>query len=192
AERGASGGGRPCCPAPRSSSCAAGTRRPRLRPRAAYRGSTACSHARRGGTARWRASCSGAAAGQVSARPSASTTVQSSHPDTLTPAPASGPSRRPRLLRLRRPVGPVLDAELLHFVELLTPERLLLLEAPPLGDLVPLLRRGVERVLGRFALGQRLGDLKGELPLVLIGSRDHRVGHQEREGRLDGVEVFVR
>src|SRR5262249_13035048 len=65
------------------------------------------------------------------------------------------------LLGLGGPVGAVLDPELLHLGELLAPERLLLVEAAALGHLVPFARRVVERILGRLALGQRLGDLEG-------------------------------
>lgn len=65
-----------------------------------------------------------------------------------------------RLLRLLRPVRVVLDADLLHLVHLLAPEGLLLVAAAPLGDLVPLGGSGIERLLGRLALGQRLGDLE--------------------------------
>src|SRR2546427_3222382 len=65
-----------------------------------------------------------------------------------------------RLLGFGRPVGVILDAEGLHFRELLAPCGLLLVTAAPLGDLVPLGCRGVERLLGRLALGQGLRDLE--------------------------------
>src|SRR2546422_632880 len=100
-------------------------------------------------------------------------------------------SRSRALLRFRRPVRLVLDAERFHLGHLLAPLRLLLVATAPVGDLLPLGGRAVERLLGRLPLGQRLGDLERELALVLVGGRDDRIGNQEREGRLDGVEVLV-
>src|SRR5436309_15061049 len=112
--------------------------------------------------------------------------ARSSSPVSSSPLPGA-PASRPfhalldGLLGLGRPLRPVFDAELFHLVELLAPERLLLVDPASLGDLVPLLGGGVERVLGRLALGQRLGDLERALPLVLVGGRDHRIRDQERE-----------
>src|SRR2546427_13148069 len=99
--------------------------------------------------------------------------------------------RPARLLGLGRPVRVVLDAERLHRRGLLGPGGLLLLGPAPLGDLVPLSGRGIERLLWRLPLGQGLGDLERELALVLVGGGNNRVWHQIREARLDGVEILV-
>jgi hypothetical protein len=50
----------------------------------------------------------------------------------------------------------------------------------------------IEGVLGRLALGQRLGDLERQLALVLVGPGDDRVRHHQREALLDRVQVLGR
>jgi len=85
----------------------------------------------------------------------------------------------------------ILDAELLRLGELFAPSRLLLVRPASLGDLVPFPGRGVQGVLRRLALGQRLGDLERELALVLVRGRDNRIRDEVREALLDGRQVLV-
>src|SRR5688572_1067552 len=105
--------------------------------------------------------------------------------------PTPGRVKRMRLLGLGGPLGVVLDADLLHLVQALAPLRLLLVAAAPVRDLLPLGGGAVERLLGGLPPGEGLGDLEGELALVLIGGGDDRVGHHVGEAVLDGLEVLV-
>src|SRR5262249_13813721 len=95
------------------------------------------------------------------------------------------------LLRLGRAVRLIFDAERVHHGQFLAPMSFLLVTAAPFGDLLPLGGGAVERLLRRLALGQRLGDLEGELSLVLVGGRYHRVRYQEREARLHALHIFA-